>query len=148
IGDFTVRDRRMFHQIADFIEQEPTTPTLIAMNSQAWGHVLRLAYYIPPDLPVTLLAQSPAKLAPALETTLDTQTGNFPRVLWLDSGDPVWSEPETQAEKLQFQQNIQTTLTSEYELVKTQPLVGTMDIDQFTVHLYQRSQSVGENDER
>jgi uncharacterized membrane protein len=148
IGDFTLRDRRMFHQIADFIEQEPNTPTLIAMNSQAWGHVLRLAYYIPPDLPVTLLAQSPAKLAPALEKTLDTQTGNFPRVLWLDSGDPVWSEPETQAEKLQFQQNIQTTLTSEYELVKTQPLVGTMDIDQFTVHLYQRSQSVGENDER
>jgi len=140
IGDFTLRDRRMFHQIADIIAQEPTTPTLIAMNSQAWGHVLRLAYYIPPDFPVTLLAQSPAKLAPALEINLNTQTGNFPRVLWLDSGDPVWSEPETEAEKLTFQQNIQTALMPKYKLVKTQNLLGTMDIDQFTVHIYQQSQ--------
>ncbi|MEQ9623502.1 glycosyltransferase family 39 protein [Coleofasciculus chthonoplastes] len=140
IGDFTVRDRRMFHQIADIIAQEPTTPTLIAMNSQAWGHVLRLAYYIPPDLPVTLLAQSPAKLAPVLEQTLTNQTDNFSRVLWLDSGDPVWSEPETEAEKLKFKQNIQTALMPQYKLVKTQNLLGTMDIDQFTVHIYQQSQ--------
>ncbi|MEQ9548807.1 MAG: glycosyltransferase family 39 protein [Coleofasciculus sp. G3-WIS-01] len=140
IGDFTLRDRRMFHQIADIIEQEPTTPTLIAINSQAWGHVLRLAYYIPPDLPVTLLAQPPAKLAPVLEKTLNNQTGNFSRVLWLDSGDPIWSKPKTEAEKLKFQQNIQTTLKSQYQLIETQPLVGTMEEDQFTLHLYQSSE--------
>lgn len=140
IGDFTLRDRRMFHQIADIIEQEPNTPTLIAMNSQAWGHVLRLAYYIPPDLSVTLLAQPPEKLAPVLKKTLNTQTGNFSRVLWLDSGDPIWSKPKTEAEKLKFQQNIQTTLKSRYQLVEIQPLVGTMEEDQFTVHLYQRSE--------
>ncbi|MEQ9671416.1 glycosyltransferase family 39 protein [Coleofasciculus sp. G2-EDA-02] len=140
IGDFTLRDRRMFHQIADIIEQEPNTPTLIAINSQAWGHVLRLAYYIPPDLPVTLLAQPPAKLAPVLEKTLNNQTGNFSRVLWLDSGDPIWSKPKTEAEKLKFQQNIQTTLKSQYQLIETQPLVGTMEEDQFTLHLYQSSE--------
>lgn len=141
IGDFTLRDRRMFHQIADIIEQKPNTPTLIVMNSQAWGHVLRLAYYIPPDLPVTLLAQPSAKLAPVLEKTLKTQTDNFSRVIWLDSGDPIWSKPKTEAEKLKFQQNIQTTLKSQYQLIETQPLVGTMEEDQFTLHLYQRSES-------
>ncbi|HEY9596072.1 MAG TPA: glycosyltransferase family 39 protein, partial [Cyanophyceae cyanobacterium] len=61
-ADFSTRHRWMFHQIADIIEQDSTKPTLIAMNSQAWGHVLRLAYYVPPTSSVQLLAQQPTKL--------------------------------------------------------------------------------------
>ena len=38
ITDFSLRSRRMFHQLADIISEQPNTPTLIIMNSQAWGH--------------------------------------------------------------------------------------------------------------
>ena len=55
ITDFSWRSRWMFHRIADIIEQETAQPTLVAMNSSAWGHVLRLAYYLPSESPVMLL---------------------------------------------------------------------------------------------
>jgi len=135
IADLETRHRRIFHQVADIIAQDSTTPTLVMMNSTAWGHVLRLAYYIPPTLPVMLLAQKSAQLAPALEKSLSSEPTQYQRILWLDSADPVWSPPSTDAERTQVQQ----VLDKQFQLDKTQQLVGTMKLDQFVAHLYQRS---------
>ncbi|HBL13433.1 MAG TPA: hypothetical protein DD379_18950 [Cyanobacteria bacterium UBA11162] len=137
IADFSTRHRWMFHQIADIIKQEPTTPTLIAMNSNAWGHVLRLAYYIPPKLPVELLAQPSTKLAPVLEKTLTSEPSKYQRLLWLDSARPVWGSRTTDEQKKQIQQ----ILNDQFQLTKTQQLFGTWELDQFTAYLYQRSAS-------
>ncbi|MBD2742833.1 glycosyltransferase family 39 protein [Coleofasciculus sp. FACHB-1120] len=137
IGDFSTRNRSMFHQIADLIQQKATTPTLIVMNSRAWGHILRLAYYLPPTAPVQLLAQHPADLAPALEKVLTSgQAAQYPRILWLDSARPVNKAPKTEAEKQQIQQEIQRVLKSRYQLAKTQQLSGTTILDEFAVNLY------------
>jgi uncharacterized membrane protein len=127
----------MFHQIADIIEQDSKAPTLIVMNSGAWGHVLRLAYYIPPTSPVMLLAKKSSQLAPALEKTLSSEPTQYQRLLWLDSAGPVWSPPSTEAQKQQVQQ----VLKGQFQLEKTQQLSGTMEFDQFTAYLYQRSAS-------
>ena len=140
IADWSGRSRWMFHQLADIIEQEPTAPTLIAMNSQAWGHVLRLAYYLPPEAPVDLLAQKTVNLAPTLEETITEPTNPYYRLIWLDSARPVWSAP-TEAQKLNYQQETQKVLDSRYQLEKIQPLVGTMELDKFTAYIYKRSAS-------
>jgi uncharacterized membrane protein len=138
IGDFSTRQRWLFHDLADLIQQNPTTPTLVAMNSRAWGHILRLAYYIPPTAPVSLLAQNPADLAPALDKILTTEAERYPRVIWLNSARPVNKAPKTEAEKQQIQQDIQRVLNSKFKLVKTQQLSGTMILDEFTLNLYTR----------
>lgn len=137
ISDFSLRQRWMFHQIADLIQQQPTTPTLVALNSNAWGHVLRLAYYTPPTAPVMLLAQPPAKLAPSLEKVLtETKTTVYPRIIWLDSGNPVWSKLETEAEREKENQKIAQLLQSDFKLTQEKQLSGTMSMDQFTIKVY------------
>lgn len=135
IGDFSFRHRWVFHPIADLIAQEPATPTLIAMNSKAWGHVLRLAYYIPPTAPVMLLAQEPAKLASSLEKVLSGDS-QYPRLLWLDSANPVWSGLKTETEVETEKRRIQQVLSARFRLTKTQQLSGTMNVDQFTINFY------------
>lgn len=140
IGDFSLRHRSVFHPITDLIAQEPATPTLIAMNSKAWGHVLRLAYYIPPTAPVMLLAQEPAKLASSLEKVLSDDSP-YPRLLWLDSANPVWSRLKTKTEIETEKRRIQQVLSARLRLTKTQHLSGTMDVDQFTINLYIRSRA-------
>jgi uncharacterized membrane protein len=135
LADLGTRHRKIFHQVADIIAQDSTTPTLVLMNSTAWGHVLRLAYYIPPTSPVMLLAQKSAQLAPALEKSLASQPTQYQRILWLDSAHPIWSPPSTDAEKRQVRQ----VLDRQFQLNKTQQLVGTMKLDQFVIYLYQRS---------
>ncbi|NES80170.1 MAG: hypothetical protein F6K10_00965 [Moorea sp. SIO2B7] len=142
ITDLYTRPRWMFHQIADIIEQEPTKPTLIAMNSRAWGHVMRLAYYLPPTSPVMLIARNSADLATTLDKTLSAETNTYPRLIWLDSARPVWSAPKTEAKKIQFQQEIKTVINSRYQLQKTEKLSGTMELDKFNVHIYELSDSL------
>jgi uncharacterized membrane protein len=137
IADLGTRHRWMFHQIADIIEQDSKAPTLIVMNSGAWGHVLRLAYYLPPTSPVMLLAKKSSQLAPALEKTLSSEPTQYQRLLWLDSAGPVWSPASTEAEK----QQVQKVLKDQFQLEKRQQLSGTMEFDQFTAYLYQRSAS-------
>jgi uncharacterized membrane protein len=137
VADLGTRHRWMFHQIADIIEQDSKAPTLIVMNSGAWGHVLRLAYYIPPTSPVMLLAKKSSQLAPALEKTLSSEPTQYQRLLWLDSAGPVWSPPSTEAQKQQVQQ----VLKGQFQLEKTEQLSGTMEFDQFSAYLYQRSAS-------
>jgi uncharacterized membrane protein len=134
VADFSLRPRWMFHQIAAIIEQAPTQPTLIVMNSPAWGHVLRLAYYLPPQSPVMLLAQKSGNLAPSLEKTLASQPEPYPRVLWLDSARPVWGKPSTGEES----NHIKQVLDRHYQLKQTQHLSGTWELDNFTLRLYQR----------
>ncbi|GET37360.1 glycosyltransferase family 39 protein [Microseira wollei] len=147
VGDYTLRQRAMFHQVADLIRQAPKTPTLVAMNSNAWGHVLRLAYYTPPNTSVKLLARAPAKLAPSLEKVLQGAEGSkYSRLIFLDSAKPVWSalktETQKQTEKRKIEKVLQTAFCKSKQPckpTKTQQLSGTMDIDQFTVNLYTRS---------
>lgn len=137
VADFSTRPRWMFHRVATILEQEPTTPTLIAMSSNAWGHVLRLAYYIPPQLPVMLLAQKSDQLAPALEKTLASEPTEYQRILWLDSARPVWGAAATPSEREQVRQ----ILEPQFQLEEKQQLSGTMELDQFTAYLYERSAS-------
>lgn len=134
MADFGTRHRWIFHQVADVINQDSTKPTLIVMNSKAWGHVLRLAYYVPSRLPVGLLAQPQTKLASALKQTLSSQPDQYQRVLWLDSARPVWSPRSTDAQR----EEVRQILEGQFQLQKTQQLQGTMELDQFTASLYQR----------
>lgn len=135
IADFSIRNRQMFDQISDIISTQPTTPTLIVMNSKAWGHVNRLAYYISPEYPVSLLAQESSKLSPALQKSLTAKPSTYGRIILLEAAKPVWSEPTTEAER----EEIQEILKPEYQLQKNQLLQGTMDLDEFTINVYQRS---------
>lgn len=135
IGDYSLRQRWVFHKIANVIAQQPTTPTLIAMNSQAWGYVMRLAYYISPTLPVSLLAQESHQLATALEKVLKSDTSRYSRIVWLESAMPIWSKPATEVERQQIQQ----VLNSRFQLIQQQSLSGTMDLDEFTLRLYTRA---------
>lgn len=140
IGDFSLRQRSVFHKIADLIVQDVNQPTLIAMNSRAWGHVMRLAYYIPPQASVMLLAEKPASLATSLEKVLKDKAGQYPRLLWLDSSDPLWSRLDTEAEIETENQKIQQILSPQFQLINTQNLSGTMSLDKFTAKLYTSSQ--------
>lgn len=135
IADFSLRNRQMFHQLSDIISTQPTTPTLIVMNSKAWGHVNRLAYYISPEYPVFLLAQESNKLSPALQKSLTAKPSVYDRIILLESAKPVWSEPTTEAER----ETLEKILQSQYQLKNNQLLQGTMDLDEFTVNVYQRS---------
>ncbi|MBW4643599.1 MAG: glycosyltransferase family 39 protein [Goleter apudmare HA4340-LM2] len=139
IGDFSLRQRSVFHKVADLISQEVNQPTLIAMNSKAWGHVMRLAYYIPSQFPVMLLAENPANLATTLEKVLQDDAAKYPRLLWLDSSDPLWSSLETTAEVERERENVTQVLSPQFQLTATQDLSGTMALDKFTIRLYKRS---------
>jgi uncharacterized membrane protein len=139
IGDFSLRDRQMFHTVNDLIQQDAATPTLIVMNSKAWGHVLRLAYYVGPNASVSLLAAKPAELATALNETLNATASAYERILWLNPERAVWGEPKTEAEKQQLDQAVQQVLQNYYRSGDTEFLTGTMDLDQFKLTSYTRS---------
>lgn len=129
-GDLTLRPRSVFHQVAETVQLD-SAPVLIAMDSKAWGHVNRLAYYIQSAHRVDLLAQPANQLATRLKTALDRS--NYRRVIWLESADPVWSPPATAVERQQIQQ----VLEERFSIAKTQSLKGTMSLDEFQLKLYQ-----------
>ncbi|HEY9641109.1 MAG TPA: glycosyltransferase family 39 protein [Coleofasciculaceae cyanobacterium] len=138
VGDYTLRSRQMFHTISAAIQEDVGLSTLVVMNSKAWGHILRLAYYVDPKTSVSLLAEHPNQFAPALDKTLASATA-YDRIFWLDPKRAVWGEPKTEVEKQQLTQAAQDVLQSRYKLVSTEILAGTMDLDQFTLSLYKRS---------
>lgn len=86
-----------------------------------------------------LLAQPPANLATTLEKILKDDAKQYPRLLWLDSGDPLWASLKTDAEIEREKQRVQQVLSSQYQLTQTQHLSGTMSLDRFTVNLYKHS---------
>ncbi len=133
IGDLTLRPRSVFHQVAETVQLD-SAPVLIAMDSQAWGHVNRLAYYIPPTSRVDLLAQPASQLRTSLKAALKHSA--YRRVIWLESAAPVWSLPAT----VQEHQQIQQVLEERFSIAKTQFLVGTMSLDEFQLNLYQTAQ--------
>ncbi|MBD2346684.1 glycosyltransferase family 39 protein [Anabaena subtropica] len=139
ISDFSLRQRSIFHSVAELITQQSEQPTLIAMNSKAWGHVLRLAYYTPSKAPIMLLAEHPADLANSLEKVLTNEPQKYPRVLWLESENPVWSKLKTPADIEREEQKIQQILSKQFQLTQTQNLMGTMNLDNFTVKIYNLS---------
>jgi uncharacterized membrane protein len=139
VGDFNLRDRHMFHTVDQLIQQDAEAPTLIVMSSKAWGHVLRLAYYVTPDAPVSLLAEKPEQLAATLDKTLTDTTSAYERILWLNPERAVWGEPKTEVEKQQFDQAVQQVLQAHYKLTNTESLTGTMDLDRFMLSLYTQS---------
>jgi uncharacterized membrane protein len=126
LSDFTMRSRSMFHQIAATVEGKPT---LIAMNSFAWGNVLRLAYYLPTDSSVKLLANNSAKLPSLLEQALKSQNDDYSSVIWIDFLDPVWGNVSTLVQK----QQIETILQQQYQIDKPKQLQGTSPLDSFTL---------------
>lgn len=130
VGDLTLRPRSVFHQVAETVQID-STPVLIAMDSKAWGHVNRLAYYIPSTSRVDLLAQPASQLAASLKAVLNHSA--YRRVIWLESADPVWSLPATAVERQQVQQ----VLEERFSIDKTQLLLGTMSLDKFHLTLYQ-----------
>ncbi|MCT7950826.1 glycosyltransferase family 39 protein [Ancylothrix sp. C2] len=132
-GDFSLRNRQMFHTINGIIQQQPTTPTLIAMNARAWGYILRLAYYIKPNAAVMLLAQESANLAPNLEKLFNYEASIYQRILWIDVAAPIWSPASTPAEK----QKVENVLNPKFKLTQTQELFGTQDLDKLSIKLYE-----------
>ena len=134
VADFSLRQRSMFSDLAQIINQQPNTPTLIAMDSSAWGHVLRLAYYLPNDLPIYLLAQSSGKLNTALDNTFKQQPEAYQRLILLNSDRPVWNPPMTPEQ----QQKIDKTIAQEFRLTKQERLTGTWELDNFTLRVYDK----------
>lgn len=131
VGDFTFRQRQMFQAVNQSVQQASNTPSLIAMNSRAWGHVMRLAYYVESSSPVSLLAREASDLGASLEQVF-SQPNPFGRILWLNSHAPVWSPASTPTET----QQIQSLLSDRCRLVNTQELTGTMNLDHFTLSVY------------
>jgi uncharacterized membrane protein len=133
VGDFSLRPRQVFHQIAQVIQESPNTPTLIVLNSQAWGHVNRLAYYISPEAKVSLLAQPAPKLADSFGPIVEKSYAQYGRVLVLESQTPLWSPPTTPEQR----QKMVTSLASHFKLTAQRSLSGTMDLDRFELSVYQ-----------
>ncbi len=135
ISDFSLRSRRMFHTVADMINEQQNSPTLIIMDSQAWGHVLRLAYYLPVTSPISLLAQKSNNFVSIVEKNMNQNTKQYNRIFWLQSHRPVWGKPSTEEQK----QQVKNILNQSYNLQQSQPLVGTWELDNFTLNVYQKN---------
>jgi uncharacterized membrane protein len=142
IGDLSLRHRVVFRSVAELIAKDVNQPTLIAMNSKAWGHVMRLAYYIPADYPVMLLSHHPANLANYLAQVLQETPEKYSRIIWLDSDNPLWSKLKTEEEVESEQQKIQKVFSSQFQLKETRNLSGTMTLDKFTARLYIKSPKI------
>ncbi|MEL7357873.1 MAG: glycosyltransferase family 39 protein [Cyanobacteria bacterium J06560_6] len=136
IGDYGLRDRQIFHQVRAFIPATDS-PTLVAMDSRAWGHVLRLVYYM--DNPsVDILATNPEEFVAALENALTTK--DYSTVVWLHADYPLWSAPETVEEAAALKEQTEQFLQSQLETISpAQTLTGTMHLDQFELQPYQKT---------
>ena len=117
----------MFHEIADMITSNSQSPTLIVMNSNAWGHLLRLAYYHPSHSSVDLLAINSTKLASKLDKLLSSSSPQYEQIIWLDSEKPVWGKPSSKGELAM----LKTIFDKTYKLSLTKHLKGTWELDNF-----------------
>ncbi|MEM9088490.1 MAG: glycosyltransferase family 39 protein [Cyanobacteria bacterium P01_F01_bin.53] len=135
VGDFVGRDRQIFHQVNDTL-LETESPTLVVMNSRAWGHVLRLTYYLAESPNAYILATKPADVTDSLARAL--QAESYARVLWLRAEYPLWDKPESEAEAQLFSDSTEKLLQANYQLADTQALSGTMNLDEFELQVYQK----------
>lgn len=135
IGDFMGRDRQMFHTVNSAL-LETDEPTLVVMNSRAWGHVLRLVYYLDDQTDTEVLVADPAQVTEALKSALAAK--DYGRVLWLKADYPLWHAPETEAEAATFIANTEALLQAKYPLIDSKTLNGTMNLDEFQLQVYQQ----------
>jgi len=133
VWDFGLRDRQMFHQVNKTL-LKTDDPTLVVMNSKAWGNVLRAVYYLE-AASTDLLASDPVDVSVALEQALSQK--EYERVLWLQADYPVWGELEDKEEIVRLIGETETLLASRYALKDKQVLRGTMDIDRFELKIYE-----------
>ncbi|MEO1622210.1 MAG: glycosyltransferase family 39 protein, partial [Cyanobacteria bacterium J06632_3] len=102
VGDFVGRDRQIFRTLADGYVPETNDPVLVVMNTRAWGHVLRLVYYMDryysadEGFDIDVLATAPADVTESLESALDQK--DYRTVLWLKSEYPLWDVPDDEGE--------------------------------------------------
>ena len=136
--DFEGRDRQMFHtiQATQVTQTTSSEPVLVVMNSQAWGHVLRLAYY-PPATNTELLAVDPANVVEALDAALSAK--DYSRILWLSAEKPLWGAPASEVEAAAFIAETEMLLEERYPAgaSTTEVLKGTMDLDAFALQVYE-----------
>jgi uncharacterized membrane protein len=140
VGDFGGRDRQIFHAVNAQLAGAQG-PALVVMNSKAWGHVLRLAYYLNDAKDTDILASNPADVTEALEAALTQK--DYSRVLWLRAEYPLWNLPKSPVEAEAFiaetEALLQTRYPSQNQTGKpvTQPLKGTMNLDRFALQVYE-----------
>ncbi len=134
VADFGLRDRQLFHQVNHEL-LKTDEPTLVVMNSKAWGNVLRAIYYLEASDNTDMLASDPADVSAALTLALGRK--DYERVLWLSADYPVWGEPKTKLEAVQLMGETELLLASRYSLKNEQVLRGTMDIDRFELKTYE-----------
>ncbi|MEL6900634.1 MAG: glycosyltransferase family 39 protein [Cyanobacteria bacterium J06606_4] len=134
VADFEGRDRKVFHAVnAALLDSDK--PTLVVMNSRAWGHVNRLTYYLDEASNPDILATDPADLKTAVDAALENK--GYPRVLWLRSNYPIWAAPETEEAVLALAAETDQLLQARYSLVDAQSLEGTMNLDSFELQVYE-----------
>ena len=136
IGDMVGRNRQVFNHIAQ--TSTASDSTLIVMNSKAWGHVLRLVYYFPNNTQVKLLATHPAMLPEALENALSDPSESYKQVLWLEAKRPVWQAP-TASEAATIRDSVEQLLSTQYQPTERRELIGTMDLDRFSLKVYKEA---------
>lgn len=142
VVDFGGRDRQMFYTIDAYLPQSDE-PSLVVINSQAWGHVLRLAYYLKDSANTEVLATDAADGPTALAAALSAQ--DYSRVLWLRSNDPVWgvTDGDAEVDVAAFADETESLLNEHYAagtkrgIPAKQMLEGTMDLDSFTLQVYE-----------
>ncbi|MBE9061895.1 glycosyltransferase family 39 protein [cf. Phormidesmis sp. LEGE 11477] len=137
--DFEGRDRQMFHSVnAALLANQGSAdqPTLVAMNSKAWGHVNRLIYYLDEGVNPEILVSDPADLETVLASALEQK--DYARVLWLRANYPLWNTPETEAEVVALAAKTDALLQGRYEMTEARSLEGTMNLDSFELQVYQR----------
>ncbi|MEL6488491.1 MAG: glycosyltransferase family 39 protein [Cyanobacteria bacterium J06621_3] len=135
VGDYGRRDRQMFHQVLPYLP-DTDSPTLVALDSRAWGYVLRLVYYI--DNPtVDILATAPSDMTNSLENALAAK--DYSTVVWLHADYPLWAAPETAEAAATLKDETEQLLQTRFEAI-TAPrmLTGTMKLDQFELQPYQK----------
>ncbi len=140
VGDFVGRDRQMFHTVNAQLTGAQG-PALVVMNSKAWGHVLRLAYYLNDAKDTDILATDPADVTESLEAALSQK--DYSRVLWLKAEYPLWNLPKSPVEAEAFIAETEALLQRRYPSQNgvgepvTQPLRGTMNLDRFDLQVYE-----------
>ncbi len=133
IADLGMRDRQMFTTVnSELISTNE--PTLVVMNSRAWGHVLRLIYYLDNTANAEVLVADPANVSAALTTALAAK--DYERILWLKSEYPLWGEPKTQDQAQALIAETESILQEQSALQSTQTLSGTMKLDHFELQVY------------
>ncbi|MGD1857456.1 MAG: glycosyltransferase family 39 protein [Leptolyngbyaceae cyanobacterium] len=136
VGSFVGRDRNIFRTLNTMLE--PDQSTLIAVNSNAWGNVSRLAFHVDgTQQPVDMLMLKPSELANALESAVNNDS--YDRVLLANTRYPVWSTPKTEEDAQKFYRETQMALEPDYLLTDQAFLPGTMKLDRFEIRAYRHN---------